>query len=186
MVHSDGLHDFLRRQIGLRGEGHDFLQRQPVKATAQSGPRGLTGVTQPPMLACPAPADLDGRHKRGIDVNVRQPGKPDELAGILALQRPETETVLGNTPANPPDQRSAFQSTQRRREITHHLWIGTHRRKLRQILIAPLPELQSCAFEFQYRLHRAPTIPCSESTSLVGSFTDSYIPSQINPTCPCR
>jgi len=31
VMHTDRLHDFLRRQIGLRGEGDDFLQRQPIK-----------------------------------------------------------------------------------------------------------------------------------------------------------
>ncbi len=176
VMHANRLHDFFRRQIALRGEGHDLLQGQPIKACAQCRPGRLTGVTQAPMLAGQAPADFHRRGEGRIEAHHTEAGKTDELAAVLALQRPQAETVFGKMPAHAADHRRAFQATHRRRKIAHHLRIGAHRCKCRQILIAPLAHQQACAFEFVYRLHRAPPFPCRKSTSLVGSFTLSCVP----------
>ena len=103
MVHADGLHDFLGRRVGLSGEGHDFCQRQPVKPTPQSGPRRFTGVAQAPVLACQAPADFGRGSEWRVETHYTQPCKADELAGVLALQGPQAETMLGKMPAYAPD-----------------------------------------------------------------------------------
>ncbi|MNY83336.1 hypothetical protein D3C86_2260320 [compost metagenome] len=56
------------------------------------------------MLPRQAPADLDGRGEWRLETDHAEPGKPDELAGILALQRPEAKTVLGKMTTDSPDQ----------------------------------------------------------------------------------
>ncbi len=155
VMHTNRLHDFLRRQITVSGKGHDFAQQQAVKPAAQSGPRRFAGVAKAPVLASQAPTDFDGRGKRCLEADHAQPGETDELPGILALQCPQAKTVLGEMATDSPDQFSTFQSAQGRWKITHDLRISAHRGKFRQIVITPLAHQQSRACQFKYRLHRA-------------------------------
>lgn len=159
VMHTNGLHDLLRRQIGPGRERHHLLQRQTIECAAQGGPGGLTGVTQAPVLAGQAPADFHRRREGRFETHDAQTGKTDELTAIFTLQGPESEAMLGEMPAHPADQRRAFQTAQGRRKVAHDLRIGTHRRKCRQIIVAPLTQQQARAFELQYRLHQCPPFP---------------------------
>ncbi len=159
VMHTNGLHDLLRRQVVAGGKGHDFVEGQTIESATQGCPGRFAGITQAPVLASQAPGDFHCRGERRLETDDAQSGKTDERTSVLTLQGPDPEAVLGKMPAYPPDQRGTFQTTQGRGKVAHDLWICTHCRKFRQIIVAPLTQQQARAFELQYRLHQCPPFP---------------------------
>lgn len=159
VMHANGLHDFLRRQVIAGGEGHDVVQGQSIERATQGGPGRFAGIPQAPVFPGQAPADLHRRGKGRFEAHLQQPGKADKGTVILTFKRPEAKAMFGEMPAYAPDQRGTFQTTQGRGKVAHDLRIGTHRGKCRQIIVTPLAQQQTRAFELQYWLHQAPPFP---------------------------
>ncbi|MNE73390.1 hypothetical protein D3C80_1694000 [compost metagenome] len=128
------------------------------------------------MLARQAPADFGRGGEGGLEPDHAQTGKPDERPRVLALQCPQTETMLGEMTTDSPDQCRTFQPAQGCREIAHDLRIGTHGRECRQIVVAPLAHQQSRTLQLQYRLHLSPLpFPCKQ-VYIAGRILHSFTP----------
>ncbi|MCY1404768.1 hypothetical protein D9M71_199870 [compost metagenome] len=106
------------------------------------------------MTTSQAPADLHGWGKIGIEADIEQSGHADEGTGILAFQRPQTKTVLIEMAADAADQCGAFKARQRGGKITHDLRVGAQGDELDEVVILPLAQHQSCAFQLEYGGHR--------------------------------
>src|SRR5690606_30174615 len=99
MLHAQRLHQAARGLVELRREGDHLGQLQPLESAGQRGVSRLLGQPLAPLIRYQSPADFHRRTERQRQLAPGQPGHADEASIVLAFQRPEAETMVGEMQA---------------------------------------------------------------------------------------
>src|SRR4029450_2675990 len=99
--HAEALHDSPRTDVADGREGNDLLEAQMVEAEGDGCPSPFRRVAASPVLACEAPADLDGRAEVGFEERIRQAHEADGRRAPRPMKPMNALLCMRSTPHSP-------------------------------------------------------------------------------------
>lgn len=140
VTHAETLHDPPRTFVADRREGNDFVEAQLIEGEGDGCASAFGRIAASPVLACEAPADLDGGREVGVEARLCKANEADELSALDELRSPQPPSALRDQHSLALGDRIAVLAREQGREMAHHLRIGVQRCERLEIGVAPLPE----------------------------------------------